>query len=295
MRLLLSIVLIIFFLPKVEGQIKNHQLEKATQQGDFVVSGGGDFSRVYLAPNSINLSSFNNDVPFITDNETITVGGEVAGSGAINTVIGLTIASNVIDNSNIVNGSIRYEDFSSNIIENASSTVNTLSPTDYFLMNDQAGSTLSRITAITMGKFFRSFILPTGGSSGQVLAKNSSTDFDYSWQTVSGGGGGITAIDNKGTVSGTVNCDFTSNRAVTMTVSSGITLTFTNGSSDHLEATLAISQGTSASISWPSNIVFPGGNEPTLSGQSGAVDVFTFEWMGTGIGWMMNNAVYDVK
>lgn len=32
--------------------------------------------------------------------------------------------------------------------------------------------------------------LPTGGTSGQVLTKNSSTNFDASWQTPSGGGGG---------------------------------------------------------------------------------------------------------
>jgi hypothetical protein len=32
--------------------------------------------------------------------------------------------------------------------------------------------------------------VPTGGSTGQVLTKNSGTDYDTSWQTPSGGGGG---------------------------------------------------------------------------------------------------------
>jgi hypothetical protein len=31
--------------------------------------------------------------------------------------------------------------------------------------------------------------VPTGGTTGQVLTKNSATDYDTSWQTVSGGGG----------------------------------------------------------------------------------------------------------
>ena len=30
--------------------------------------------------------------------------------------------------------------------------------------------------------------VPTGGTSGQQLVKNSSTDYDYSWQTPAGSG-----------------------------------------------------------------------------------------------------------
>lgn len=36
-------------------------------------------------------------------------------------------------------------------------------------------------------------LLPTGGTTGQVLAKNSSTNYDVAWTTVSGGGGGTPA------------------------------------------------------------------------------------------------------
>lgn len=43
--------------------------------------------------------------------------------------------------------------------------------------------------------------IPNGGTSGQVLTKNSSTDYDVSWQTPSGGGGssGAASIQDDGT------------------------------------------------------------------------------------------------
>lgn len=37
-------------------------------------------------------------------------------------------------------------------------------------------------------------LAPAGGTSGQVLAKASSTDYDTAWTTPSGGGGGATTI-----------------------------------------------------------------------------------------------------
>lgn len=39
--------------------------------------------------------------------------------------------------------------------------------------------------------------VPTGGTTGQVLAKNSGTNFDTEWVTVSGGGGGGSSIDTE--------------------------------------------------------------------------------------------------
>ena len=41
---------------------------------------------------------------------------------------------------------------------------------------------------------------PSGGTTGQVLAKDTNTDYDYSWQTVSGGG----AVDSVNGQTGTV-------------------------------------------------------------------------------------------
>ena len=38
-----------------------------------------------------------------------------------------------------------------------------------------------------------STLLPTGGTTGQVLAKNSATNYDVAWATASGGGGGTPA------------------------------------------------------------------------------------------------------
>jgi hypothetical protein len=37
--------------------------------------------------------------------------------------------------------------------------------------------------------------IPTGGSTGQSLVKNSATDYDYAWATVAGGGGSLTDGD----------------------------------------------------------------------------------------------------
>lgn len=41
-------------------------------------------------------------------------------------------------------------------------------------------------------------VLPSGGSSGQVLTKNSGTDYDVEWATPSGGGDGSVIDDNSG-------------------------------------------------------------------------------------------------
>lgn len=38
--------------------------------------------------------------------------------------------------------------------------------------------------------------LPTGGSTGQVLTKDSGTDYDATWHTPSGGGGSVTALSD---------------------------------------------------------------------------------------------------
>ena len=46
-------------------------------------------------------------------------------------------------------------------------------------------------------------IPPSGGSMGQVLAKDTNADYDYSWQTVSGGG----AVDSVNGQTGTVVLD----------------------------------------------------------------------------------------
>src|SRR5690349_17816448 len=41
--------------------------------------------------------------------------------------------------------------------------------------------------------------VPTGGTAGQVLTKDSGTDFDTSWQDVSGGGGTVDVVSNVAT------------------------------------------------------------------------------------------------
>ncbi len=46
---------------------------------------------------------------------------------------------------------------------------------------------------------------PTGGTTGQVLTKNSGTDYDYSWATPSGGGGSVFSALTAATGTNTIN------------------------------------------------------------------------------------------
>lgn len=41
---------------------------------------------------------------------------------------------------------------------------------------------------------FKSRLLPSGGSAGQVLAKSSATDYDVAWVNQSGGGGDVATV-----------------------------------------------------------------------------------------------------
>lgn len=53
---------------------------------------------------------------------------------------------------------------------------------------------------ITVDNNFASIGIPKGGTTGQFLGKNSNADYDVSWKTGSGGGGGLST--KSGIVSG---------------------------------------------------------------------------------------------
>jgi len=82
--------------------------------------------------------------------------------------------------------------------------------------------------------------LPTGGTSGQVLTKNSSTNFDASWQTPSGGGGGGFWPRNNGSPTApTTAAGWTALGTGTVadfsaSTTTGIRLTATGNASNHL-------------------------------------------------------------
>ena len=60
------------------------------------------------------------------------------------------------------------------------------------LVDSAASNVLKKLTWANLKAALRAYILPSGGSTGQVLAKVNGTDYNVSWQTVSGGGGGVT-------------------------------------------------------------------------------------------------------
>lgn len=140
-------------------------------------------------------------------------------------------------------------------------------------------------------------LAPSGGTANQVLTKNSSTDYDYSWSTPSGGGGGGSTGIVSTTQSSAYKADFTAgDRLIKIVLTGNVTLTMGEGSSGtHLTGTLQVVQdGTGGrTITWPANVVFPGGIEPTLSSGSNDEDYFYFEWNGSD--WVLMNAVYDLK
>src|SRR5687768_11834234 len=84
-------------------------------------------------------------------------------------------------------------------------------------------------------------LLPVGGSSGQALTKNSATDHDVGWSTISGGGGGPEWR------AGRVNADGTIAAGTGFTVSKGgtglYTVTYTGGFTAQGVAAWAIADG----------------------------------------------------
>jgi len=143
-------------------------------------------------------------------------------------------------------------------------------------------------------------IVPAGGSAGQVLKKNSATDYDYSWAadaTGTGGGSDNIVATSQG---GSYTADFTgTNRLIKLTLTGALTLTMSNGTSgtgtNYLDATLQVIQdGTGGrTITWPANVKFPGGVSPVLSSGANDVDIFQFYWDGSD--WILSSAVYDVQ
>jgi hypothetical protein len=71
--------------------------------------------------------------------------------------------------------------------------------------------------------------VPAGGTTGQVLTKQSGTDYDADWETPTGGSGGINyAVSAHGNQSGTLNCSIATYAVHSMTVTGNLAITTTD-------------------------------------------------------------------
>ena len=115
--------------------------------------------------------------------------------------------------------------------------------------------------------------LPAGGTTGQVLAKTSATDYAVSWQTVSSSSGGIAPPATSGTAvsipaSGSYAMyDHTTTGNTTFTVSS-----ITAGQIVYLPVKI----GTAGHTLTFSGVTWPGGTSPSLATAVNSVYVFGF-------------------
>jgi hypothetical protein len=123
--------------------------------------------------------------------------------------------------------------------------------------------------------------------------------YDGEWKEVftgSGGGGGVTAINNIGSTSSNQTINFNTHRLAKATLTGNIEITLTDGSSsaDTAQGTIVLTQdgtGEREVTDWNGNVLFPGGVEPILSASSGAIDTLHFEWDGTN--WLFVNITTD--
>ena len=158
-----------------------------------------------------------------------------------------------------------------------------------------------------------------GGTSGQVLSKNSNTDYDTGWLTL---GTAATMAGPSGTIVGTTDSQTLTNKTVeaatftngyteevaTANTSTAYTIDLANGSIQKLTLTgnctytfptatagksfvlYQLQDGTgSRTVSWPASVKWPSGTAPTLTSTASKADIFAFtadgtNWLGRTIG-----------
>ena len=95
------------------------------------------------------------------------------------------------------------------------------------------------------------------------------------------------------TASGTTSVSYKAAHVHKITLTGSITPTFSGATSGiACGLTLYLVQGGSGSytVTWPSSVLFPGGNDPTLSTTVGATDVVVMETVDGGVSWFANLA-----
>ena len=139
--------------------------------------------------------------------------------------------------------------------------------------------------------------MPTGGSSGQVLAKASGTAYDVAWVNQSGGGGSATVIDSVNTVAASGAAQ-TLPDVITATVHD-ITLTATcsftfPSAAPGKSFTLILRQDATGgrTVNWPT-VLWPSNTLPVRTTSASAIDVLTF-WA-VGNAWAGAMAAKDIR
>jgi hypothetical protein len=142
--------------------------------------------------------------------------GDASTPAETTTTIGSMIAGATLKVTPIDADSIGLSDSAaSNVLKkltwaNVKATLKTYFDTLYAnITHTHAESDITNLVSDLAGKsstgHTHSGLAPVGGTSGQVLKKNTATDYDYSWAAdATGGGGAITTKDEGSTLSSTV-------------------------------------------------------------------------------------------
>lgn len=152
----------------------------------------------------------------------------------------------------------------------------------------------TRLTALATGiaNYIRDSVtprlLPTGGTTGQVVAKTSG---GYGWSDA-GGESEIAEgpIDVLGSVRRPANAvaalsiDCSLGNVFTKSVSANSTFAFTGAPSAGRDYALKlIITHTGGTITWPTSVVWPGGTAPPLT--TGKTHIFWFSTSNAGVAW----------
>lgn len=92
--------------------------------------------------------------------------------------------------------------------------------------------------------------------------------------------GGLESVSTNYSASGSVTLDLANGNVFRLTLSGDVTLSFTGATNNKVCAfTLHVKQSNAGdyTVTWPSAVIWPGGNEPTVTPTPSAYDVYVFE------------------
>lgn len=136
--------------------------------------------------------------------------------------------------------------------------------------------------------------VPAGGTAGQVLTKDSGTDYDTSWQDPSGANRNV--VSALTSTAGVVNIDWSLGDYFTHALDENVTsIAFSNLPASPAGTTLMIrftQDTTPRTVAWPASFRWAGGTDGVISTGSGSVDVLAITSFDQGTTWIatLNNA-----